>query len=724
MPKEPLCVAFLWHMHQPDYRNAQTGEIHLPWTRFHAVKDYYDMAAYVERAGDMHITINLVPSLIDQLNDYRSGNVDEVQAFLTLRDAASLTVREKEFLLRTFFQVSIDHMLRPFARYRELYDRRGAADENGEFTAGIRLYTTQDYRDLQVWYNLAWCGPELRKDPEVAGLLEKGGSFTEDDKKRLLEIQCSFIGRILPFYRRLAESPTFELSVSPYYHPILPLLCDLRAARESQPSIQLPVGSFACPQDAREQIRRALQCCVDNFGRPARGMWPSEGALSDAALELAKEAGLSWLASDESVLWNSLNRERGLHGPLAPQLKYKVYHWGEGDSGPCLFFRDHTLSDLLGFSYCHWDPADAVSDFLGRLRTIHQSLPDDGRYYVVPIILDGENAWEHYPGNGAEFLQRLYRQLVDSPDLRTVTFAEFLELEAHRESLRSIVSGSWIYGNLATWIGHPEKNRAWELVAATRRVFSAGPVEELEPEATKSAFREMMIAEGSDWFWWFGDDHQNENAAEFDTLFRSHLKNVYRLLGKTPPADLEEPVKKARPKIRHKNPVHTMTPQMDGIVSDYYEWISAGYALPGGGESMHRVEHLLEKIYFGFDLKSLYLRIDLAPGTISTFPLTAAIQLSFVFPQKCSLRLERTEYADWRCIPTVWPVPELAPTLAARRILELDLPLNALGVQKATDVTFSISIVDNGHEMERFPLTGLLTLPVDPWGLDQQEWLV
>jgi alpha-amylase/alpha-mannosidase (GH57 family) len=722
--KNPLCVAFLWHMHQPDYRKTQTGEIYLPWTRFHAVKDYYDMAALVERAGDVHVTINLVPSLIDQIDAYSSGTASEAQALLTLRDAATLETREKAFLLRTFFQLSLTHMLLPYPRYKELYDRRGVADDNGEFSAGLSSYTIQDYRDLQLWYNLAWCGPELRKDPEIAGLLEKGRGFTEEDKKRLLEIQYSFIGRILPLYRRLEVSRSIEFSVSPYYHPILPLLCDLRTAKESLPSIDLPSDSYPYPQDAREHIHRALESYARNFGCSAQGMWPSEGALSDASLELAREAGLGWLASDESVLWNSLCREGIVSESLAPALRYSVYRWGTGDSGPCLFFRDHGLSDLFGFSYCHWDPAAAVSDFLGRLRAIHESLPDDGRYYVVPIILDGENAWEHYPENGAGFLRRLYQQLGESPDLRTVTFTEFLDLESHREPLPSVVAGSWIYGNLATWVGHPEKNRAWELMAAARRTLSSFQFRESNVQPLEAAFREMMIAEGSDWFWWFGDDHQTENAAEFDLLFRSRLKNVYRLLGQTPPSNLEEPIKKALPLTRHKNPVHTMTPQLDGLVTDYYEWISAGYAVPGGGESMHRTDRLMEKIYFGYDQNSFYLRMDLVPGAISTFSLRGAIQVRFTSPEMINVALDRAETEGWRCKPIVWPAIVQSPAFAADRILELGIPFQALGIQRPADVTFFILIMEENHELESFPSSGSLTVPVDPWGLDLQEWIV
>lgn len=724
MSKKPLCVAFLWHMHQPDYRKAQTGETYLPWTRFHAIKDYYDMGALVEQAGDVHVTLNLVPSLIDQLEAYSSGRVNEIQTLMTLRDASTLDQEEKAFLLRTFFQLSPTHMLLPYPRYRELWERRGAVGENGEFSAGLRSYTVNDYRDLQLWYNLTWCGQELRKDPEIAGLFEKGAGFTEEDKRRLLQIQQSFVAKILPYYRKLSEAHASEFSVSPYFHPILPLLCNLRTAQESLPSIALPSDSYQHPEDAKEHIDRALQAHKAVFGSAAQGMWPSEGAVSDASLVLAREAGLRWLASDESVLWNSLHREGRVSGSLRPEEKYSAYRWGPGDPGPCLFFRDHAVSDLLGFSYHNWGAADAVADFLERLRRIHRTLPDNGRHYVVPVILDGENAWEHYPNNGADFLKLLYRRLSESSDLRTVTFSEFLDLETHREPLKSIVSGSWIYGNLATWIGHPEKNRAWELLAGARRLLNSFQRKQPNEQKIGAAFREIMIAEGSDWFWWYGDDHQTENAAEFDALFRTHLKNVYILLDETPPAVLDEPIKKTQAKFRQRNPVHTITPQLDGIETDYFEWLSAGFAVPGGGESMHRVERLLEKVFFGYDAQSFYLRIDLAPGKIENFSPAESIQVQFGSPEKCCLVLEKTESRNWRCRSVIWPSPGTVPGFAANRIIELGVPLEALGVRRPTEVTFFISVLDRGREVERFPSTGVVSVPTDPWNLDQQEWMV
>ncbi len=274
MSKKPLCVAFLWHMHQPDYGNAETGEAMLPWTRFHAVKDYYDMGARVERARDIHVTINIVPLLMEQLAAYAAGAVRESYACLTLRDASRLADSEKSFLLGNFFRLSPRYMLRPYPRYLELFERRGPADEEGLYPDGLRFFSAQDYRDLQMWYNLVWCGDELRRDPEIAGFLERGRGFTEADKKRLLEIQYAFMGRILPLYRRLSAARKAEISVSPYSHPILPLLCDLRCARETLPSLNLPADPFAFPEDAGRHIKRALQAYSEFFAAPARGMWP------------------------------------------------------------------------------------------------------------------------------------------------------------------------------------------------------------------------------------------------------------------------------------------------------------------------------------------------------------------------------------------------------------------------------------------------------------------
>jgi alpha-amylase/alpha-mannosidase (GH57 family) len=724
MIKKPLCVAFLWHMHQPDYGNIQTGEIYLPWTRFHAIKDYYDMAALVDETPGMRMTINIVPSLVDQLVAYGEGKAQETYAALTLKNASDLDEREKAFLLRAFFQLPWKQMIFPYARYKELLDRRGAPDQHGEFTQSVRRYSTQDFRDLQVWYNLAWCGRELRRDALVSGLFHKSRNFTEEDKRSLLDGQFRFIKRILPLYRRLAEENKIEFSVSPYYHPILPLLCDTRSAREALPNIPLPPDPFAYRDDAQEHLQRARRRYLDIFNHAPRGLWPSEGSISDDALDLIQESGLRWAASDEGVLFNSLCKA-GLAGrELTATQRFSAYGWGSADSDLCLFFRDHELSDLIGFTYSNWGALDAVNDFLHRLHHINEQLPSDGRHYVIPIILDGENAWEHYPQNGVEFLSLLYNRLAESKELRAVTFSEYLDLESHRESLTSVVAGSWIYSTLATWIGHSEKNRAWEMLAVARKFLKECRLEQLDKEQFKKSFQEMMIAEGSDWFWWFGDDHQTLNAAEFDELFRNHIKNVYRLLDHPYPRGLDTPIKRAEVKAQYRNPVHTISPRVDGKVSDYYEWLSAGFATPGGGEAMHRVDKHIEKIYFGYDTQKFYLRMDLSGLKQKKFPTKAAVQAHFVSPQNLVLQLERDDQKRWsqRVLKSSRPSPDVV--FAGDSILELGVPLDALDIVKPEEVRFHLCVLENELELERFPTYGFFSIPVDPWSLDHEEWIV
>jgi alpha-amylase/alpha-mannosidase (GH57 family) len=706
-------------MHQPDYGNEETGEIYLPWTRFHAVKDYYDMGALAAAIPGLHLTVNVVPSLIDQLRAYAQGSARETYAALTLRNAADLDVREKLFLLRSFFQLPWRQMILPYPRYKELLDKRGTPDANGEYSAALKRYSIQDYRDLQIWFNLSWCGNELRRDPAVAEMIRKGREFAEKDAQLLLELQAAFIGRILPLYRRLMEEHGIEISVSPYYHPILPLLCDSRCAREATPEIALPAAQFAYPADAHEHIVRAMRAFQEVFGRAPLGMWPSEGSISDAASVLAGEAGLRWLASDEGVLLNSLRKSGRGGSSLTPAQQCSAWRCADG---PALFFRDHGLSDLIGFTYGRWSAEEAVADFLRRLQEIHGSLPDDGRNYVAPVILDGENAWEHYPQNGADFLTLLYRRMVEVEYLRTVTFSEFLDLEPHREPLRSIAAGSWIYSCLTTWIGHPEKNAAWDALTAARHAFARHEQEIADARQRDRAFRELMIAEGSDWFWWYGDDHQTENAAEFDSLFRSRLKNMYRLLGQKAPPGLDVQIKKAEFRAQFRSPVHTISPRLDGRITDYFEWLAAGFATPSGGGAMHQVVRRLEKVFFGYDASRFYLRLDFTGGMIN-LPAQLSVQVHVLSPRESLLKIDRSG-GEWGCSAIPAPVADQKPAAAGARILEIGVPLKALGIEEPDEVRFFVTLLDNDRELERFPSTGFLVVPVDPWGLDQQEWMV
>jgi alpha-amylase/alpha-mannosidase (GH57 family) len=720
MSRNPLCIAILWHMHQPEYGNVETGEVYLPRTRFHAAKDYYDMAFLAASEPGMRLTINVVPSLVDQLEAYGRLEARETYAALALRDAAELDERERAFLLRHFFQLPWGSMVHPYPRYRQLLALRGEPDAHGEFRAGLRRYGEEDFRDLQTWFNLSWCGDELRRRPDIARLFEQGTGFSEADKRLLIETQLRFCGEIVPLYRGLLEQGRLEIAVSPYYHPILPLLCDSRAAREQAPGVPLPPQPFGYPADAREQIRRARARFVEAFGRAPAGMWPSEGSVSDAAVLLAAEGGFRWLASDDAVLYHSLRKSGALGGHLTPERKFRAYRLGP--EGPCLLFRDHGLSDLIGFTYSKWDPGDAAADLLQRLRDIQLALPEDGRHYVVPNILDGENAWEHYPDNGASFLSRLYHGLATSPHLRPVTFSEYLELEPQVETLDSLAAGSWIGANFTTWIGHPEKNRGWEHLAAARAFLAARAGSDPGAPPFDAAYREMLIAEGSDWFWWYGDDHQTENAAEFDALFRSHVKNVYRKLGADYPPELDTPIKPLPNRFGLRGPARTLTPRVDGRVSDYFEWLAAGVALAGGGGSMHRAERTLDSVHFGYDAAKLYVRVD-AGVPIATLPEDAVIVVHFLSPRDRKVRIDRSAAGEWR---TTWTDATVTapPESAVDRIVELGVPLADLGLAPPGEARFYVSYFRADRELERFPPSEFLTVLVDPAGIDQAEWLV
>jgi hypothetical protein len=448
-------------------------------------------------------------------------------------------------------------------------------------------------------------------------------------------------------------------------------------------------------------------------------MWPSEGSISDATSGMAQDLGLHWLASDEGVLFNSLRKAGRGGAPLSLEQRCRV--WSRA-GGPALFFRDHALSDLIGFTYSGWSAEQAVADFLDRLRRIYDALPDDGHHYVAPVILDGENAWEHYPHNGSEFLGLLYRRLVEADFLKTVTCSDFLELEPHREPLDTIAAGSWIYSCLTTWIGHPEKNAAWEALSAARQAFARYERTSTDAPLRERALREVMIAEGSDWFWWYGDDHQTENAVEFDSLFRSHLKNVYRLIGEAYPIGLDVPIKKADVRTQYRNPVHTISPQLDGKVTDYFEWLAAGFATPAGGGAMHQAVRHLEKVFFGYDTGQFYVRLDFTGG-LQKLPSELSVQLHFAAPKECLMEIDRAG-GQWDCRAFRSSIPDKTAKAAGVKILEMGIPLEALGVEGPAEVRFYVTLLDKDKELERFPSTGFLVVPVAPFGLDEQEWMV
>jgi alpha-amylase/alpha-mannosidase (GH57 family) len=536
-----LDLVLLWHMHQPDYRDPDSGEFLFPWVYLHAIKDYTDMAAHLERHPGVRATVNLVPVLLDQLDDYTeqfaSGVIrDPLLRLLVHPSPERMTAAERRLALQSCFRSNHERMIEPFPAYRSLRQLFVQVGQCGD--AGHAYLSGQYFADLLTWYHLAWTGESVRRESaHVVGLMTKGSGFTLEERQALFVELGNLVSAIIPRYLALARDGRIELTTTPHQHPLAPLLLDLNAAREAQPQMVLPRESIYPGGRTRvaAHLASAMASHKARFGSAPRGIWPAEGAISAALLRLLASSGCSWAASSEAVLANSL-RALEVDTSVKEHFLYRPY-LAEGIK---LLFRDDRLSDLIGFEYAKWHGKDASMHFVAELESIARTHPGT-ETPLVSVMLDGENAWEYYPYNGYYFLQDLYAALEQHPFIRTLTPSAALERSA--EPISRVVTGSWVYGNLSTWIGSPDKNRAWDLLCAAKRSFDLVAASgRLDAAAIATAERRLAVCEASDWFWWFGDYNPAHAVASFDTLYRRNLTVLYRLLGLEPPNELAEPI--------------------------------------------------------------------------------------------------------------------------------------------------------------------------------------
>ena len=541
-----LKVVLCWHMHQPDYRGPEHSDYQLPWVYLHGIKDYVDMVAHLEGNPQARAVVNFAPVLLEQIDDYGQQIRDFERHGSPLKDPLLAALggpdlpadpAARQALVTACLRANETHLINRFPAYRELVNLATWFQSR----PSSAIYLSDQYLvDLLVWYHLAWMGESVRqRDLRVVALEKKGHGFDRDDRRRLVGLIGELMAGIVGRYRALAESGRVELSVTPYAHPIVPLLLDIRAAREALPDIPLP----ALPQypggesRARWHIRRGIQVFREHFGFTPRGCWPSEGAVSDDTLRLLEEEGVHWAASGQQVLHNSLSATSPGHFPeYWPHRAYRVQ-----ERRVAMFFRDDGLSDLIGFTYADWHADDAVGDLVQHLENVARATKGKSDA-VVAIIMDGENAWEYYPNNGHFFLTALYKRLAEHPELRLTTFSDCVErCVVMPWSLPRLVAGSWVYGTLSTWIGDKDKNRAWDMLGDAKhafdRVVASGC---LTPEQIEAAEMQLATCEGSDWFWWFGDYNPGAAVSDFERLFRRQLKHLYELLGQPPPAYLQE----------------------------------------------------------------------------------------------------------------------------------------------------------------------------------------
>jgi alpha-amylase/alpha-mannosidase (GH57 family) len=715
----PLYVSVLWHMHQPYYKDPFTGHYRLPWVRLHGLKDYYDTAAILKDFPAIHQTFNLVPSLLKQLIDYTDNNASDEYLEVSRVPAYELTEAQKVFLLSNFFSANHDNMIKPLRRYHELFLKRGEAAAKEDIRKAVRYFSAQDYLDLQVFFNLCWFDPIFAEmEPLIKELIQKGGDYTEDEKKELLNKQTGILSLIIPEYKSMKEAGQIDITTTPFYHPILPLLYDTNSARRAMPGVNMPHHTFSHPEDVMRQVRMAFEYHESLFGSKPSGMWPSEGSVSQEIIEIIKGEGIKWIATDEGILERSLNIP--LHEKGGREALYKPYTLNNGLK---IVFRDRILSDLIGFVYYRRDARSAVNDFIDRLYKIKTSVHGDGPS-LVSIILDGENPWEYYRNDGRDFLLYLYERLSEEEGIRCVTFSEYMDKFGSESKIEHLYSGSWINSNFGVWIGHDEDNLAWDLLAETRDALSE--YSKVNPNADlDEAWDAIYAAEGSDWCWWYGDDHTTETPEVFDELFRHNLMNVYKIIGKEIPARLYLPVLKEHIKIQPPIQVRGfITPEIDGEVSGYYEWMHAAcMEADFKGGAMHRAEGLITRLFYGFDMDNLYLRLD---AGLPLIQIGGDISFSFQFIRPVQIKVEITSAgvaADLlKKVESEWHFVRSINTVAINDILEIAIPFADLYASEGDEIAFFLSVIRGKDISEKWPPRGFIALEVPGESFEDIMW--
>ena len=538
--RKPLNIVICWHMHQPQYCDQISGIYQLPWSYLHATKDYIDMAAHLEAVPEARAVVNFAPILLEQLSDYAG----QINGFLSenksIRDPLLSALAcpvlpagkdQRMDLVAACLRANELRSIQRFSHYQVLAEMAGWFRNHA---TGMLYVGDQFIIDLLVWYHLAWMGETVRRDSElVKALMEKGNGFSIHDRRELVKLIGQLLSRVIDGYRTLADRGQVELCMSPYAHPIVPLMLDLDTAREAMPDITMPALK-AYPggeERARWHIEEGIATFEEYFGTRPAGCWPSEGGVSQATLELLEEYGFTWAASGESVFRHSMADPA--NASLKDSSLYQAFQMKKGNIA--CFFRDDGLSDLIGFTYSDWHADDAVANLIQHLVNIAESSRGQEQP-LVSIILDGENAWEHFPENGYHFLNTLYKKLSEHPDLEMTTYSEYLGKKGKLPRVKKLVSGSWVYGTFSTWIGDPDKNSGWEMLGDAKKIFDQVMSEDnLSSEQMLAAQHQLSICEGSDWFWWFGDYNSEDTVSDFERLFRMHLSNLYNLLGKEPP---------------------------------------------------------------------------------------------------------------------------------------------------------------------------------------------
>ncbi len=694
-----MYVSFLWHMHQPFYKDIFKKGYLMPWTFLHGIKDYYDMVEILNEFDNIKVTFNFVPSLLEQIADYNENPFQDYFLKTLKKEVASLTDDEKNSLIRQLYCINYNKMVVPYKRFRKLYNKK--EDNNYRFT-------NEELLDLEVLYLIGWSGYYVKEKSQlIKELIEKGQYFSEEDKNNLLEELFKFFKEIIPKYREKINEGKIEISTSPYYHPILPLLDNMEIAKVAMQNVRIPYLQNSFKDDAFEQIKLGMEKCREIFEINCNGMWPSEGSVSEGVVDLIKDNNIKWIATDEDILFHSEKK-----------LQRKELYYPYEFNNVKIFFRDRDISNLIGFIYSKWDYNDAANDLYKRIKSVEKIVVDDNA--ILSIILDGENAWEFYQDNGIPFLRKVYDLIEKDNKLKFTTFSEYIEKQNSSKKLTNLFPGSWINANYGIWVGHEEENKAWELIDKAKTTL-LNTENKVKKENFALAKKELLIAEGSDWFWWYGDDFYSEMSDKFDSLFRTHIANVYSFLNEDIPFEVLQPIKKISKGLMVKEPYNNIEPAIDGIVTDYFEWISAGSCLfINRNSTMHYGEYFLTKMYFGFNDENLFIRLDSTAKPEEIFKnciLEINIDNSELF---------RVEYAfDTGETLLIQNKEKINNNIVIKHkdIIEIKIPFIDCKLTFGEYINITFEIVREGNLIERAPYDSSVTIRI-PENLTLEYWSV
>ncbi|MBQ8167801.1 hypothetical protein IJZ97_00070 [bacterium] len=599
-----LSIAFYWHMHQPVYQLTPDGDFLMPWVRLHAVKDYLDMVEILAKFKNLKLNFNLVPVLLDSIIDYAENGMHDIHSRLTVSPMNMLSDDAKLFIINNFFDANYQSMIFPYEEYNRLYHKIQSNPE-----AGINIFTNQEYSDLMALFNLAWIDPTHKsKYPELKKLYKKGKNYTDEDRITIIEIQRDIMRQIIPTYKKFLEKGRIEITTSPYYHPILPILLESKSIKKTTDGFPQNLKTYL---DGKLQTKFALDRIEEIFGKRPRGIWPSEHCVGPKTLYMISSLGVDWTISDEGILSNSINFEfiRDFKGHLEdPYHLVKSYNYKTKANDIKIIFRDATLPNLISFEYPNHNPIAAANDLYDRIKVIQNKLlssPD--KKHLLTIAMDGENCWENYMEDGLSFLKTLYTLIEEDESLETVLISDYMDSENHHKNLSKISSGSWINRNFKLWIDEPMKNLAWSYLKQVRHDFSMFVKKNPLNPHIEYAKRELFICEGSDWFWWYGEPNDSGRDNIFDYIFREHLKNIYLYLGLKVPDYLDEPLTAILTKPS-RYPKGEFTPALGTKEDD--AWLNAGCIdIPDG--PVLRESKLFNRICYGYDKDNFYLRFYL-----------------------------------------------------------------------------------------------------------------